>query len=122
MWSYRKRLERDLACWRDAGWVTAEGDAAIRAEIARGGRTLGLANSLAILGAILIGFAVMSFVGANWQDMPRLLRLGLLFGALWVSYGLACVLAQRAMSGFSHAAILLGASNFGASIMLISQK
>jgi uncharacterized membrane protein len=121
MWSYRKRLEQDLARWRDAGWVTPAGDAAIRAELAKGGRSLGLANALAILAAILIGFAVMSFVGANWQEMPRLLRLGLLFGALWASYALAATLAQRGMTGFAHAAILLGVSLFGASIMLISQ-
>ena len=63
----------------------------------------------------------MSFVGANWQEMPRILRLGLLFGALWASYALGLVLARRGMSGFSHAAILLGVSIFGASIMLISQ-
>ncbi len=63
----------------------------------------------------------MSFVGANWQEMPRILRLGLLFGALWASYALASYLARRGMSGFSHAAILLGVSIFGASIMLISQ-
>jgi len=121
MWNYRKRLERDLARWRDAGWVTPAGETAIRAELAKGGRSLGLANSLAILAAILIGFAVMSFVGANWQEMPRILRLGLLFGALWASYALAGYLARRAMTGFSHAAILLGVSIFGASIMLISQ-
>lgn len=121
MWSYRKRLERDLARWRDAGWVTPAGETAIRAELAAGGRGIGLANSLAILAAVLIGFAVMSFVGANWQEMPRLLRLALLFGSLWVSYGLAGHLALRGMTGFAHAAILLGVSIFGASIMLISQ-
>jgi uncharacterized membrane protein len=121
MWAYRKRVEHDLTRWREAGWVTPEGEGAIRAELAKGGRSLGLANSLAILAAILIGFAVMSFVGANWQDMPRILRLGLLFGALWGSYALALALAQRGMTGFAHAAILLGVAIFGASIMLISQ-
>ncbi len=45
----------------------------------------------------------------------------MLFAGLWVSYGLAEVLTRRGMPGFANAAILLGVSIFGASIMLISQ-
>jgi uncharacterized membrane protein len=121
MWSYRKRIERDLPRWREAGWVTPEGEAAIRRDVEQGVRTLGLANSLAILSAVLIGFAVMSFVASNWQDMPRVVRLGMLLVSLWASYGLANLLARRGMTGFAHAAILLGVGIFGGSIMLISQ-
>ncbi|MFA5950339.1 MAG: DUF2157 domain-containing protein [Hyphomicrobium sp.] len=121
MWDYKKRVEQDLVRWREAGWVTPAGEAAIRSDLTAGARTLGLANALAILSAVLIGFAVMSFVGANWQDMPRLLRLGILIGSLWASYGLAGALASRGMAGFAHAAILLGVAIFGASIMLVSQ-
>lgn len=121
MWSYRKRLERDLVRWREAGWVTPDGEAAIKHDVEKGIRTLGLANSLAILSAVLIGFAVMSFVASNWQYMPRILRIGMLVAALWASYGLAGVLARRGMTGFAHAAILLGVGIFGGSIMLISQ-
>ena len=121
MWGYRKRIDGDLVRWREAGWITPEGESAIRKDIEKGVRTLGLANALAILSAVLIGFAVMSFVAANWQDMPRLLRLGMLVAALWASYGLAGFLANRGMTGFAHAAILLGVGIFGGSIMLISQ-
>lgn len=121
MWSYRKRLDRDLVRWREAGWITPENEAAIRHDVEKGVRTLGLANSLAILSAVLIGFAVMSFVASNWQDMPRVLRLGLLIASLWASYGLSGFFARRGMTGFSHAAILLGVGIFGGSIMLISQ-
>jgi len=121
MWGYRKRIERDLTRWREAGWVTTEGEAAIRHDLEKGVRTLGLANSLAILSAVLIGFAVMSFVASNWQYMPRSLRIGMLVASLWASYGLAGVLARRGMEGFANAAVLLGVSIFGGSIMLISQ-
>lgn len=121
MWSYRKRVDQDLVRWREAGWITTEGEAAIRRDIEKGVRTLGLANALAILSAVLIGFAVMSFVAANWQAMPRLLRIGMLIAAMWAAYGLSGVLARRGMTGFAHAAILLGVGIFGGSIMLISQ-
>jgi len=121
MWSYRKRIDQDLVRWRDAGWITSEGEAAIRKDLEKGVRTLGLANALAILSAVLIGFAVMSFVAANWQDMPRILRIGLLVASMWAAYGLSGVLARRGMTGFAHAAVLLGVGIFGGSIMLISQ-
>lgn len=121
MRGYRKRVERDLDRWREAGWVSPDGAAAIRADLAGRRFGIGLAPSLAILGAVLIGFAVMSFVGANWQEMPRVVRLGLLTASLWASYVLAGVLFARGMDAFAHAAALLGASVFGASIMLISQ-
>lgn len=121
MWSYRKRLDSDLVRWRNAGWITPEGESAIRKDVEKGVRTLGLANALAILSAVLIGFAVMSFVAANWQDMPRILRIGMLVAALWASYAGSVALAQRGMTGFAHAAILLGVAIFGGSIMLISQ-
>lgn len=121
MWSYRKRLDRDLVRWREAGWITPDAEAAIRHDAAKGVRTLGLANALAILSAVLIGFAVMSFVASNWQEMPRVVRLGMLIAALWASYGMAGLLAQRGMTGFAHAAILLGVGIFGGSVMLVSQ-
>ncbi|MGQ0671733.1 MAG: DUF2157 domain-containing protein [Hyphomicrobium sp.] len=121
MWIQRKRLERDLVRWREAGWVTPAGEAAIREDLTKGGGGPGLATSLSVLAAVLIGFAAMSFVAANWQDMSRLARLGLLFSGLVASYGLAGMMFQRDMEAFAHAAILLGVAIFGASIMLISQ-
>ncbi|WP_333793882.1 DUF2157 domain-containing protein [Hyphomicrobium sp.] len=122
MWGYRKRIDRDLARWREAGWISSDGEAAIRGDLDKGGaRGIGLANVLAVLSAVLIGFAVMSFVAANWQALPRIARLGMLIATLWASYGIAWALARRGMSGFADAAVLLGVAVFGGSIMLISQ-
>jgi uncharacterized membrane protein len=120
-WNYRRRAEQDLARWQAAGWVTDGGATAIRADLARGGGGAGLAQSLSVLAAVLIGFAVMSFVGANWEDMSRIARLGLLIGSLWASYAGAGYLMTRGAPGFANSAVLLGTALFGASIMLISQ-
>src|SRR5690606_8501395 len=120
MRGYRKRIEQDLPRWRESGWVTAEGEKAIAAEVAQSGWQISLAPALAILGAVLFGFAVMSFVAANWQEMPKLLRIVLLLGGLLVSYLAAGALFQRGLDAFAHAAILIGVAIFGASIMLIS--
>src|SRR4029453_13697956 len=80
-----------------------------------------LAPSLAVLGAVLLGFAAMSFVAANWASMSKLARLALLFSGMWASYGLAAALFVRRLDGFAHAAVLLGIAVYGAAIMLIAQ-
>lgn len=121
MWRYGRRLENDLARWRDAGWVTPEGDAAIRAEIAAARLPFGLSGALAVLGVVLLGFATMSFVAANWQEMSKLARLLLLALLLVGAYGAGGMLLERRMTGFGHAALLFGVAVFGASIMLIAQ-
>lgn len=121
MWLSRGHLLQDISRWREAGWVTEEGAAAIRAELAARRRGPGLSGVLGILGVVMLGFAAMSFVAANWQDMPRLVRLAIIFSGLLGSYAAAALLFARRMDAFAHAAILLGVAIFGAGIMLISQ-
>ncbi len=121
MWGYRARLERDLARWRERGWISEAAAQEIRRDVAARGRGIGLPTTLAVLGAVLIGFAAMSFVAANWQEMPRVARLGLLLAGLWACYGLAGWLLARGLDGFGHAAVLAGVGLFGAGIMLIAQ-
>ena len=120
---YRKKLAEDLPRWVDAGWVMPEGARAILAEVAaqepdRKNRFVGI---LSILGAVLIGAGVISFVAANWQEMPRLFRLGLMISLLWAAYGTAAFLFARGLSLFAHGAVLVGSVVFGASVMLVAQ-
>jgi uncharacterized membrane protein len=118
---YRTRVERDLTRWQSAGWVSEAGAAAIRAELAARKSPIGVAGVLAILGAVLFGFAAMSFVAANWNEMSKLIRLLLLVAALWACYGGAAYLFARRLGLFANAAVLAGIAVFGASIMLIAQ-
>ena len=118
---YARRLDRDLARWREAGWVTTENETAIRADVAAHSRSVELAPVLGILGAVLIGFGAMSFVAAHWDEMARLFRLGIIFTGLFGAYGIAGILFERNHPHFAHAAILAGVAIFGAGIMLIAQ-
>ncbi len=120
MWGYQRRLDRDLARWQEQGWVSAANAERIRTDVANA-PGVSLPGVLGILAAILLGFAVMSFVAAHWSEMPRLARLGLLFATMWTSYGAAGFFQTRGMTVFADAAILMAVSVFGASIMLISQ-
>ena len=121
MWVSVERLGEDIGRWRERGWITEEGERAIRAELIGARRGIGLPGVLAMLGAVLIGFAVMSFVAANWQEMSRLARLGVILGGLLASYAAAGALAARRLDAFAEAAVLAGSAIFGAGIMLIAQ-
>jgi uncharacterized membrane protein len=118
---YRTRVERDLVRWHAAGWVGDAGAASIRADLAARKPAFGAAAIFAMLGAVLFGFAVMSFVAANWNAMSKLARLLLLLAALWACYGGAAYLFARRLGAFAHAAVLGGIAVYGASIMLIAQ-
>ena len=78
MIGYRARLDGDLERWRQAGWVTAEGALAIRAELASRAARFGLPQVLALLGGVLLCFAAMTFVASNWQALSKLARLAIL--------------------------------------------
>jgi uncharacterized membrane protein len=118
---YRLRLERDLKRWQDKGLLTEAAAAAIRADLAATHWGIGAAGAFAILGAVLFGFAVMSFVAANWDGMSKLLRIVLLLATLWACYGGATFFFGRNLDRFGHAAVLGGIAVFGGSIMLIAQ-
>lgn len=120
MW-YGQRVERDVSRWQAAGWISDTGAAAIRADLASRKPAFGAAAILAMLGAVLFGFAVMSFVAANWNAMSKLARLTLLLATLWACYGGAAWLFKRQLPMFAQAAVLGGIAVYGASIMLISQ-
>lgn len=118
---YRTKVGRDVARWQSAGWISETGAAAIRADLAAHSSAVGAPGILAILGAVLFGFAVMSFVAANWSAMSKLARFALLLAVLLACYGAAAWLFARQLAAFAHAAVLGGIAVYGASIMLIAQ-
>ena len=118
---YRHKLERDLVRWQTAGWVSATGASAIRADLASRRSPFGVAPIFAMLGAILFGCAVMTFVAAHWTGLSKLTRLALLLAGLWGCYAAAFGLFRRQLNAFAHAAVLGGIAIFGAAIMLIAQ-
>lgn len=119
---YRKRLAEDLPRWRDKGWVSADGAAAILASLnERSGPGFGFAAVIAVLGVVLIGFSLFAFIGANWDYIPRILRFGLLVMCLAIAYGAGALLQKRDLPRFADAAVLLGGMVFAGAIALVGQ-
>lgn len=115
--SYRRRLEQDLDRWIAAGLVGAEKRAAILASLseARAAR-LSAATALGLSGAILLGLAAIAFVMANWEAIPRALRLALILALLWGALAGAMWAGParaRAREGFAVLAALIFAAGTG---------
>lgn len=90
MAGYKARLERDLDRWIADGLVPADNRAPILDSVAET-RRVDASVALAVVGALLLGFAAIAFVAANWNAIPRLVRFALILslflatcaGAAW---------------------------------------
>ena len=119
--SYKTRLGRDLDHWIGQGWVDAAHRDDILADAARRSTSWSTTGALAILGAALLAMSALTFVAANWDAMPRLIRFGLLVSALLVSMLAAGRALDRGAPALGHALAILGVALFGAAIMLTAQ-
>ena len=128
MWdrAFINRLRNDLPDWSDKGWITPSGEAAIlgdtEARAAQGLHAIPIA--LAVIGALTLGAGIILFFAANWDEMPKIVKLIVLFGSMWVAYAIAgrgLSGSARASGVIAHAMLLLGVILFGANIHLIAQ-
>ena len=118
---YRRHLEADLVKWVAEGVISSDAAQSIRK--ARFGEEAAsrLPAIFAMLGALMLAASVSAFVAANWQEIPRLVRL---VGILVVIAGCffpAWLLDRRGMPRGADAAITLATLCFGAGIALVGQ-
>ena len=120
MASYKDRVKADLDRWIGADLVSADKRDAILATLPDA-RRLDAATALAWVGGLLFGIAVIAFIAANWEALPKLARfvmilaafLGLAAGGAWAAH------AQRTM--LSNILLMIAALVFAASIGLTGQ-
>ncbi|MCF7821170.1 MAG: DUF2157 domain-containing protein [Mariprofundaceae bacterium] len=119
---FARRLRRELPKWVEAGLVAPEKAPLILEQVAAASQRRSLASMFAILGALLIGIGAITFFAANWQTMPKIIKLLALFGAMWAAFAAATwSLRHEARNWLSESMLLLGVLLFGANIMLIAQ-
>jgi uncharacterized membrane protein len=119
--AYHDKLKTDIAHWSELGLIDkATGQNLIAASLVKSQR-FGLGGTLAILAAILIGAAIITFVSANWQDMPRIVRLGLLLLLIWAGFVAGAWRTSRGDKAFGEGLLFIGGISFGASIALVGQ-
>ena len=118
--AYRQRVERDLDRWVGAGHVGADRRAAMLAMIEEP-RRLDAATALAFVGALLLGLALIAFVAANWDGLPRLVRFGLVLALFGAAVGGAAWAAGKARPAVANGLTTLAALIFAAAVGLVGQ-
>jgi uncharacterized membrane protein len=118
---YRRHLEADLVKWVAQGVIS--GDAAQSIRKARFGEDAvsRLPGIFAMLGALMLAASVSAFVAANWQEIPRLVRLVGILAIIAGCFFPALLLERRGMPRGADAAVTFATLCFGAGVALVGQ-
>lgn len=118
-------VTREAAEWVREGLVSEEQAEAIRSryrEQGATGRRNRVVQTLATIGAVVAGLGVVLFFAANWDGIPRPVRVLMLLVLVVGSYGGGFALRERGRHQYVGAALLLlGGLAFGASLFLVGQ-
>lgn len=114
----RKWIEREGPRWVEKGIVSHEQVEQIKSLYQDKKHAVGL---LPILGSLLVGLGILSFIAANWQEIPQLMRLGLMMAVMAGFYGAGETLLQKGHDKLGLALVSLGLVSFGGGIILIGQ-
>jgi uncharacterized membrane protein len=120
MAAYKDRIREDLDRWIGAGLVGADKRDAILATIPEA-RRLDAAAALAWVGAVLLGAAVVSFVAANWDITPKLVRFAILLATFVSVAGAAAWAAHKERALASNILLMVAALVFAAAVGLTGQ-
>jgi uncharacterized membrane protein len=76
---------------------------------------------LLVLAAVLLSAAILLLVAANWEAIPRLVRVGGIVALIWAFYLSAAACLGRGWRGLGAAFLVLGTMTFGGAIALVGQ-
>jgi uncharacterized membrane protein len=114
----RKIIEAEGRRWVELGIVTSEQYGQIMKLYTERNHAIGL---IPLLGSILLGLGLISFIAANWHGIPEILRLILILAALCGFYYTGEKLLNKNQEKLGIAFVGLGLITFGAGIILIAQ-
>jgi uncharacterized membrane protein len=118
---YRGRLKRDLDHWVERGLIDAGTAGRLLGDVDERSRSFSLGTVLAMCAAALIAAAILMLVAANWDQVPRTMRVAGIIFQIWLYHAVALLAHARGYDRVSAAALILGATAFGAGIQLIGQ-
>ena len=118
---YRQQLEADLVKWVASGVISGDAAQAIRKARFSDEAKSRLPGIFAMLGALMLAASVSAFVAANWQEIPRLVRLVGILTLIAGCFFPALLLQRRGHPAIADAAVTFATLCFGAGIALVGQ-
>lgn len=114
-------VEKLIASWKEQGLIDNDTAAKLLIDLQKRRSGIGLGSVLATIGGLLLGAAIILLIAANWQDIPRIVRVLSIFAVIWFCYigGVWRRLAGDVV--FSRALFIVGAATFGAGIAMVGQ-
>lgn len=118
---YRARLKRDLDRWTAMGLISESDAQAMLKDHDAQASSFSLGGVLLILSAVLLSLAILLLVAANWQAIPRLVKVSAVIALIWgFQCGGAVALAFGRMA-MGQALLVLAAASFGGGLALVAQ-
>ncbi len=119
---YSKRLEKDVERWVEGGLIDrATANALLADAKANDRRSVSFGFILMMMAALLLCAAILLIVASNWEAIPRLARVAMLFVVIGVGYVGGALLKLRGHTATAEGAWLIAAAGFGGGIALIGQ-
>ncbi len=125
--SRRKWLSEELEAWQGAGVISAEQQQAIVDQYPSLDDAAEATSSKAVTAlmgtaALMVAAGVLLLISFNWEAMPDIIKLVLVFGTIITTYVAAfTVRYQRGAIGLSNVLFCLGAIFYGCGIWLVAQ-
>jgi uncharacterized membrane protein len=120
--SYTTRVTRDIQRWVEQGLIAPDVAERLTRDIQANERqSLSFGSILAMMAALLFAAAILVLVAANWEAIPRLVRVAALFAAILAGYVGGALLKLRDHAAIGEGLYVIAAAAFGASIALIGQ-
>jgi uncharacterized membrane protein len=119
--AYRRRLDADLAAWQKEGLIAPSIGDAIRTRLGPPPSSVGIPTVVGILGGLLIAAAFLTFVAANWSEIPRPARFIILLGGIACAYALAAWFDRGGRVYLADLCVTVGSIVFGGAIALTGQ-
>jgi uncharacterized membrane protein len=121
-WKSRKTvLSEAVEDWAARGLLRPDTARALDADIAARSGGWDFRALIIAFGVICLGFAAITFVAANWEEIPRLGKLAMIGGTLWAAWAGAVWAGRRRALPWFEGLSLLACALYGAAIMLVAQ-
>lgn len=118
----RHRLvQREIHQWERRGLIDSETAGRLRDDIGKQGGGFAVSGVLIVMSALLFSAALLIFIAANWEAMPRLTRVGLIATIILAANGLGAWASMFGRRYLADALWLIGSATFASGMALVSQ-